>query len=179
MDEKNKQIPPHPQLPQLPAQANAAGVDNRARGLKYFNDTLPLPAPVDATGKAHGKSIIKQLWSLLIGAGTTVFASDISGIWLGSKKWANAPFRVDMAGNLFATSVSILGGSLSGVTLADYLAKAGGTMLGFLTLFADPVNALHAATKQYVDSRQAIFLNSIVTLNDEVIINNGDVVYTV
>lgn len=35
------------------------------------------------------------------------------------------------------------------------LALAGGTMLGALTLAADPANALHAATKQYVDSLAA------------------------
>lgn len=33
-----------------------------------------------------------------------------------------------------------------------YLQLAGGTMAGFLTLNADPTNALHAATKQYVST---------------------------
>lgn len=32
-----------------------------------------------------------------------------------------------------------------------YLAKAGGTLTGFLTLNADPTSALHAVTKQYAD----------------------------
>lgn len=47
---------------------------------------------------------------------------------------------------------------LSGVTSAlqaqldAKVAKAGDTMTGALTLNADPTNALHAATKQYVDS---------------------------
>jgi microcystin-dependent protein len=36
-------------------------------------------------------------------------------------------------------------------THAAYLEKAGGTMVGAITLAADPTNALHAATKQYVD----------------------------
>jgi len=41
-----------------------------------------------------------------------------------------------------------------GSTLAEqpYVLKAGDTMTGFLTLHSDPVNNLHAATKQYVDS---------------------------
>ncbi len=33
-----------------------------------------------------------------------------------------------------------------------FLAKAGGTLTGFLTLHADPSSNLHAATKQYVDA---------------------------
>lgn len=36
--------------------------------------------------------------------------------------------------------------------LAGYLALAGGTLSGALTLAADPTNPLHAATKQYVDA---------------------------
>lgn len=35
---------------------------------------------------------------------------------------------------------------------ADFLKLAGGTLTGALTLSADPTNALHAATKQYVDA---------------------------
>lgn len=36
--------------------------------------------------------------------------------------------------------------------LTTYLPLSGGTMTGFLTLSADPVNALHAATKGYIDN---------------------------
>lgn len=38
---------------------------------------------------------------------------------------------------------------------AQFVRKAGDIMTGFLTLHANPVNALHAATKQYVDGRVA------------------------
>lgn len=40
-------------------------------------------------------------------------------------------------------------------TLALALALTGGTMTGFITLHADPTDALHAATKQYVDAGDA------------------------
>jgi len=51
-------------------------------------------------------------------------------------------------------------GYISGITGLDVTTalgytpvnKAGDTMLGFLTLNADPTSALHAATKQYVDN---------------------------
>jgi len=35
---------------------------------------------------------------------------------------------------------------------ADFLKLSGGTLTNFLTLHADPTNALHSATKQYVDA---------------------------
>lgn len=35
---------------------------------------------------------------------------------------------------------------------ADYVLKAGDTMTGFLTLSANPVQPMHAATKQYTDA---------------------------
>lgn len=38
---------------------------------------------------------------------------------------------------------------------ASYLGLGGGTLTGALTLSGDPSNALHAATKQYVDSLTA------------------------
>lgn len=42
--------------------------------------------------------------------------------------------------------------TLAGYNIQDAVAKTGSTMSGFLTLVGDPTNALHAATKQYVDS---------------------------
>jgi len=42
--------------------------------------------------------------------------------------------------------------------VTDYVLKVGDTMLGFLTLNADPTTPLHAATKQYVDDALAVAL---------------------
>lgn len=58
--------------------------------------------------------------------------------------------------SIIATSAEV--NYLSGVTgaiqtqLNNKLALAGGTMTGFITLHADPVSAMQAATKQYVDN---------------------------
>jgi len=46
---------------------------------------------------------------------------------------------------------NVSGASTSGLTLK--VDKAGDTLTGKLTLDGDPINALHAATKQYVDSQ--------------------------
>jgi len=43
------------------------------------------------------------------GYGDAVFGSDNNGIWLGKADFTGAPFRVDMDGNLIATSATISG----------------------------------------------------------------------
>ena len=60
---------------------------------------------------------------------------------------------IDQA-NQFA-SKSYVDSAVSNSTpdLSSRVAKAGDTMTGFLTLHANPVNNLHCATKQYVDSQ--------------------------
>jgi hypothetical protein len=46
-----------------------------------------------------------------------------------------------------------VGGPTGNAGTSGYVLKTGDTMTGFLTLNADPVNPLHAATKQYADTR--------------------------
>lgn len=49
-------------------------------------------------------------------------------------------------------SESVVAADLTALLDTAYLALAGGTMSGFITLHADPTNAMHVATKQYVDN---------------------------
>lgn len=44
---------------------------------------------------------------IAIGNGSVVFRADQSGIWLGASKFADAPFSVDMQGNLIASSATL------------------------------------------------------------------------
>ena len=50
-------------------------------------------------------------------------------------------------------------GSAWVIDATNYVNKAGDTMIGYLTLNADPSSALHAATKQYVDNVVAAGIN--------------------
>jgi hypothetical protein len=63
-------------------------------------------APIDIqTGKIAGAPYLANADSIAIGAGTTGFrAAKGKGIWLGAKAFADAPFSVDMDGNLVANS---------------------------------------------------------------------------
>lgn len=45
--------------------------------------------------------------SMQVGFGSKVFRSDRQGIWLGAKKFVDAPFHVDMDGNAKATSITL------------------------------------------------------------------------
>lgn len=55
------------------------------------------------------------------------------------------------AGTIAATTVQAAIAELDG-DVGTKVAKAGDTLTGFLTLHADPTNAMHAVTKQYVDN---------------------------
>lgn len=72
---------------------------------QYFKD-VKNTVPQGLEGKLGGQSYFDNLGSLQIGFGTKLFRADQNGIWLGAEKFANAPFRVNMAGDIIATSAS-------------------------------------------------------------------------
>lgn len=102
------------------------------------------------------------------GTGATAVALTLANSGVTSGTYNNAatsitPFTVDAKGRITSTGAavtitpawsSVTGKptTLSGYGITDALALAGGTLTGALTLAADPTNALHAATKQYVDN---------------------------
>lgn len=69
---------------------------------------------------------------------------------------ALAAMIADLKGRLAAVELvahTPCSGGGGGCPCPENVLKAGDTMTGFLTLNADPTNALHAATKQYVDAQ--------------------------
>lgn len=71
----------------------------------FFKDVKNV-LPEGIEGKIAGSPYLDDLNSLQIGYGTRLFRADQNGIWLGAEKFAAAPFRVDMQGNVTATSAS-------------------------------------------------------------------------
>lgn len=71
-------------------------------------DVDNLELPVNENGR-FGNTNLGNLREVQIGAGNTVFRGDKSGIWLGSSKFATAPFSVDMDGNVIASSIVLSG----------------------------------------------------------------------
>jgi len=64
---------------------------------------LPIPQGL------KGQQYLDKVQAMQIGSGAKVFRGDESGIWLGAKKFADAPFSVDMLGNVVASSGAIKG----------------------------------------------------------------------
>lgn len=65
----------------------------------------------------------------------------------------------------YNTSTHTLNSWINGawIPLSDCVSKSGSTMTGYLTLNANPINALHAATKQYVDASISTLTSNLTT----------------
>ena len=80
--------------------------------MSNFND-IPKRSLPYRSGIA-GIEYLDKLSSMQIGQGSKVLKADQSGLWLGANTFASAPFKVDMEGNVTATTLS-----------ATYLSKTG------------------------------------------------------
>jgi hypothetical protein len=69
---------------------------------------------LDSTTDNYGNDVI-NVAAMKAGTGDKSFKVDDSGIWLGANKFADAPFSVDMEGNISATSLD----------LSTYISKTG------------------------------------------------------
>lgn len=74
----------------------------------------------------YGSEVLGNLKELQIGSGQYGFYSDESGIWLGAKKFASAPFSVDMYGNLKAI-VGTFSGDIDGANITGSTITGGKT----------------------------------------------------
>lgn len=71
-----------------------------------FNDVDRQPLPIkEGIG---GLDYLNNVMALQIGQGSKVLRSDESGLWLGGSRFADAPFSVDMEGNLHAESATFV-----------------------------------------------------------------------
>ncbi len=80
-----------------------------------FNDIENKPFRMPGN-EIYGKDYLSSLSALEIGRGAEGFRADQSGIWLGAQRFADAPFKVDMNGNVTATLAAIIG-AISGGTI--------------------------------------------------------------
>ncbi|EKE25864.1 MAG: hypothetical protein ACD_5C00016G0013 [uncultured bacterium] len=78
-------------------------------------DYLPLPAPGQVS--SYASQLSGNFQAIQIGAGAKSYKADRTGIWMGANTFAEAPFSVDMQGNIWANSIVIAG--LSGSVIAS------------------------------------------------------------
>ena len=69
-----------------------------------FNDIDAKSLP-QAEGIA-GQLNLDNILSMQVGSGSNVFRSDQSGLWLGANKFEDAPFKIDMQGNIYVETVN-------------------------------------------------------------------------
>lgn len=69
----------------------------------------PAPASIEDTRVLVSETLKNLTDPVSVGTDTNLFRYDATGMWLGAADWANAPFRVSMAGALTATSATISG----------------------------------------------------------------------
>lgn len=113
-----------------------------------YNLNIPVTISVDATTTNTASKIVARDSSGNFAAGT--ITANLTGNVTG-----NATTATRLATPRTINGVSFDGTANITVTALDAtkVAKTGDSMSGFLTLNANPTSALHAAPKQYVDSR--------------------------
>lgn len=93
-----------------------AGVKNLTPKLRLYPSEEELQFP--STDRPMGERVGGlEMYSNAFkrGYGDAVFGSDNNGIWLGAAEFADAPFSVDMDGNMVASSA----------TFSQYISKTG------------------------------------------------------
>jgi hypothetical protein len=115
-----------------------------------------LGSGLDGTGLAYKWGAGNTDWYNIPMTDAQITAYLLTGYAVG----ANTPLA---AGDSVLGAFGKVQGQINALSVAggNYVLKAGDTMSGYLTLNADPVNALHAATKAYVDG----FISGITYLN--------------
>jgi len=90
-----------------------------------YTKNIEISAEKTGTGMdQRGFSEMAQTKLIQVGSGTDQFKVDITGLFLGAEQFDNAPFRVDMKGNLTATSATLTGsitattGTIGGWTIS-------------------------------------------------------------
>ena len=120
--------------------------------VNLFNSSVPVTISVDATSTNTASKVVARDASGNFAAGTitAAFSGNVTGSLIG-----NASTATQLQTTRLINGVAFNGTQDITITANDTssLGLAGGTMTGYLTLVGAPVNANHAATKTYVDTR--------------------------
>jgi hypothetical protein len=128
--------------------------------VSFFNSSTPVTISVDATVTNTANKIVARDASGNFSAGTITanLAGNVNGNLTGNVTGSvtgNAGTATRLQTARTINGISFDGSSNITLPINDTtkVSLTGDSMTGFLTLAANPVNSLHAATKQYVDGR--------------------------
>ena len=125
-------------------------------GASFAEGQYLLPTTTDTNPETFGDSISRNTYTLFQ-ANPTSTSTGATPAFAGNM---NA-YRIDnrtLKAAIAAITADYVTSTILATALSAYVAKAGSTMTGALTLNADPTTALGAATKQYVDNNAIIIL---------------------
>jgi hypothetical protein len=128
--------------------------------VSFFNSSTPVTISVDATVANTADKIVARDSSGNFSAGTITasLTGNVNGNLTGNVTGSvtgNAGTATQLQTARTINGISFDGSSNITLPINDTtkVSLTGDSMTGFLTLAANPVNSLHAATKQYVDGR--------------------------
>ena len=125
-------------------------------GASFAEGQYLLPTTTDTNPETFGDSVSRNTYTLFQ-ANPTSSPTSATPQFAGNM---NA-YRIDnktLLAKINAITADYITSTLLATALSNYVAKAGSTMTGALTLNADPTTALGAATKQYVDNNAIVLL---------------------
>jgi len=144
---------------------NALDTDDIEEGAtnKYYSDTLARGAVSAGTGISYdsGTGVISVDNTI---ATQSYVDTAIDNLVDGAPGLLDTLNEIAAAINDDANYFTTVANSIS-----EKVAKSGDTMTGALTLHADPTNALHAATKQYVDQAESDAVDAANSYTDSAI----------
>jgi len=111
----------------------------------------PPTQPSEAATKAYVDSVSNTVGENL-GTGVGIYAQKVLSSLQFKSLTSGTGITIDDIGNELVINSTSSGPAFDP---ADYIAVAGGTMIGSLYLSGDPVTGLEAATKDYVDTKTA------------------------
>jgi hypothetical protein len=110
-----------------------------------FNDVEQGLLPVKPDGSIAGLSYLDNLQALQVGFGTQGMRVDQSGLWLGAKKFADAPFSVNMAGHIIASSADFSAAGYSKINIFRQAAIPTSISIGDLWFDSDDGDKMYRA----------------------------------
>jgi len=109
-----------------------------------FNDVKKKDLPEKPQG-IGGSQYLDNISAMQVGYGSKVFRGDRSGIWLGASKFTDAPFSVDMEGNVIATSADFSGTGYTKINIFKQDGIPTSIAIGDLWFDTDDKNKLYRA----------------------------------
>ena len=131
---------------QFPNNPNAGDIFDASNGIRYTYDGEKWKTLGTSTAVTGGNQFVETPKTLTVDKVVTANTNTgaVGTLAIGSNAVLTVPST--------STFRTLLGKAGSGGSQTQGLPISGGTMTGPLTLAADPVTNLQAATKQYVDS---------------------------